>query len=275
MSVVAIRESPEREPVVLRADIARVLPLYVTAIAVAELLVAFVDPLAGTLVDAVVLLALVNHHAWLGSKSSTAARVPAETAVLPVLALLPILRIASVAMPLSALPEILWYAAVGAPVLAGASLAARLAGLKPADIGLRVRSWPLQIAAAAAGLPLGLAAYLIVRPGVVGGASGAGRALLAEAILLVCVGLAEELVFRGLIQTVFDGALRCPGVVWSTLLFTLVYAGSGNAAYIAFIAVVGLAFGCWVRLTGSIVGVAMAHGLLVSGLLIAWPQALS
>jgi membrane protease YdiL (CAAX protease family) len=275
VSVVAIRESAEEQPVVAPRDVTRVLPLYVAAIAVAEILVDFVDPLAGMLIDALVLLALANHYTWAGSKHDTSSRVPGDTAVLPVLALLPILRMASLALPLTELPEILWYGAVGAVVLVAAALAARSAGLKPADIGLRVTSWPLQIATAAAGIPLGLAAYLIARPDLVPGASGAGRALLGEAILLVCVGVSEEVVFRGLIQTVFDGVLRCSGVVWSSVLFTLVYLGSGDPAYVVFIAAVGLAFGWWVRRTGSIVGVAMAHGLLVTGLLITWPQALS
>lgn len=273
MSVVAIPESTKAEPVAT-SIVARVLPAYVAAIAVAEVLVGFVDPVAGTLVDAVVLLAIVNHYAWLGSQSGTTARVPSDAAALPVLALLPILRLASVAMPVTALPEIVWYAAVGAPVLAAAWVAARVAGLKAADIGLRVPSWPAQIATAAAGVPLGLAAYWIAQPDLVGGTSGVGRGLLGGAILLMCVGLLEELIFRGLVQTVFEGALRCPGIVWSTLLFALVYASSRDPAYIAFIAAVGAAFGWCARRTGSIVGVAAAHGLLVAGLLIAWPQAL-
>jgi uncharacterized protein len=244
------------------------LAIYVAAIVVGEALIAFVAPLSGAVLYAVVLLLVVNHDAWLRARSVSGSRV------LSTLAVLPVLRIASLTMPLTELPEIAWYAAVGIPILAAAMLAGMLSGLTRADLGLVVAAWRPQAAVAATGVPLGLVAYLVAAPSPVAGTSGVAGVIAGALILLVFAGLLEELVFRGLVQTVFEGALGCPGVVWSTLLFAVMQLGARDAPLIVLMSAVGLGFGLCVRRTGSIVGVAAAHGLLATGLLIAWPRLL-
>jgi len=265
MSAAEVREREPSRHVVSRS-VAAALHLYVAAIAIAEALIAFAAPLAGTVLYAFVLLIIINHDAWLRAQSAS------ESGVLMTLALLPVLRIASLTMPLTELPEIAWYAAVGTPVLFAATLASLWCGLTRADIGLVLPSWRPQAAVAATGVPLGLVAYLVAEPSAVAGTSGVPGMIAGALMLFVFVGLLEELVFRGMVQTVFEGALGLPGVFWSTMLFTVMYVGARNAAFVALMAAVGLAFGWFVRRTGSIVGVAAAHGLLASGLLIAWPQ---
>lgn len=258
-----------------QAVLAAAVGAYLACIAHAESVVAFGNPVAGAIVDASLILLIVSHYVLL-TEGPGAARATAEerrwVAVLPVLALLPMLRLTSVAMPLVELPERYWPMAVGAPVLVAAILVARTLGLTPALLGLRVGYWRAQLAIAAVGVPLGLVACLILRPEPPAGSLA--QLGLHVAILVVFAALGEELIFRGLVQRVFDGFMGCPGLVWSTCLSALVYLGWQSGEYVAVVAAVGLLFGWCVHRTGSIVGVAAAHGLLVVGLVVAWPHVL-
>jgi hypothetical protein len=276
VTVVAVedRQAPA-ESVPVRARARGILVLYVAAIAVAEAMVAVGSGLAAALVDGVVLFVIVSHLAWSRLGHERPESSGDDTRILLVLAILPVLRITSLGVPLAGLPPIYWHLVISAPVLVAAHVAAKEAGLAAATIGLRIPSWRQQAAIAVAGIPLGLGAYLVVRPGVPEYSPGFGGALLAVISLTVFAAATEELVFRGLVQTVFDGVLRCPGVLWSTLLFTLFYVSSRDAGYVGYIGVVGLLFGWWARRTGSIVGVWVAHAYLLSGLVLVWPHVLT
>ena len=98
-------------------------PAYVAAIAGAEFVVARVGVVPGLICHALILLALLDHYAWQRS-------APYRRA-LPVLALAPLLRILSLAMPIGAVPRLYWYVLVGLPLLAGVMLAGRLLDVGP------------------------------------------------------------------------------------------------------------------------------------------------
>jgi membrane protease YdiL (CAAX protease family) len=257
----------------LQAGVVRAVLIYLVLIATAEVLVAFVSPEAGALLDAALILMIINHFVLLFGKfaqPSTPAADRRLISALAVLALLPLLRFTSLVMPFTEFPENYWLALVGGPLLLAAGLAVRTLGLTPAEVGLRLRGWPLQIAIGAAGVPLGLVAFLLQNPDAPAGSTG--DLLVKAAILVVFVAFTEELIFRGLVQRTFDGILGLPGFVWSTCLFMLVYLGSRSPGEIAFAGVVGLLFGLCVQRTQSIVGVFVAHSVLLVGLVVVWPQ---
>lgn len=259
----------------LRAGVVRAILTYLVLIATAEALVAFVSAEAGALLSAALILMIINHFVLLYGRFAAPGTSAADRrliSALAVLALLPLLRFESLVMPFTEFPEKYWLALVGGPLLLAAGLVVRTLGLTPAEIGLRLAGWPVQVAIGAAGVPLGLVAFLLRDPGAPAGSTGD---LVLEAVLLVVfAGLTEELIFRGLVQRTFDGVLGLPGFVWSTCLFMLVYLGSKSPGEIAFVGVVGLLFGLCVQRTGSIVGVIVAHGVLVVGLVVYWPQVL-
>jgi CAAX protease family protein len=76
------------------------------------------------------------------------------------------------------------------------------------------------------------------------------------------------------LQEALTAVLGRAGVLWSTLVFVVAYLGVRPAAYVVFIGAVGLAFAWLVERTGSLLGVAVAHGLLNVGLIVVWPAVL-
>jgi len=243
-----------------------IIPIYILAIAVAEAIGVFVMPLAGTLCQAILIPALLAHY--------VAAEGAPHRRILPALALVPLLRILSLITPIKFVPPIYWYVLIGVPLLVAIVQTARLLELTPAQLGLHLRSWRLQLAIALGGTPLGLLAFLILQQGPAPAASFDGPAIvIGAAILIVFTGFVEELLFRGLLQHVAGEVFGSAGFLISSLLFAIVYLGSLSGLYIVFAALTGLAFGWCVRRTGSIWGVVGAHSMISVGVAYVWPYA--
>jgi membrane protease YdiL (CAAX protease family) len=223
-------------------------------------------PLAGVLCQALLIPALLAHYA--------AAEGAPYRRILPALALVPLLRILSLTMPIKYIPAIYWYALIGIPLLVAIVQTARVLGLAPAQLGLRLRAVPLQLGITLLGVPLGLLAFLLLPAGQMPATSlGGAPIVVGVATLVIFTGFAEELLFRGLLQHVAGEFFGWAGVLISSLLFATIYLGALSVAYIVFVALTGLLFGWSVRRTGSIWGVVGAHSLVSVGVAYIWPHA--
>jgi uncharacterized protein len=242
-----------------------VVPAYIVAIAAAEAAGALLSAAGGAIGHAILIVVLLSHYAL--------TEQAAYRRVLPALALAPLLRILSLNLAYVGLPQIYWHMLIGTPLLLAIALTVRLLDLSPTRLGLRLRMWPLQLLIGLSGLPLGVAAVLLVAPMPLAGDLGWGKIAIGAAIILVFGGFAEELLFRGLIQAVAGEALSRAGMLCSTALFAVLYFGAPSWSYFLFIGLAGLYFGWCVGRTGSIWGVALAHGLLNIALLLARPGA--
>lgn len=237
---------------------------------------AFASVWVGLLVEAVVVFVALNHYVIARralEQRTSGFEAPSEADALLVLALVPMIRIVSVAMADDAFSPLTQYAVVGAPLLAAAGWAAVVVGPPPILALLRAPSWLLQAAIGLSGVPLGLGAFLILRPAPLWEHLTAVRVVWGSFVVLVFAALLEEVVFRGLVQNAFCALYGRGGLLVSTVLFTAVYLGA-RPAYIPFVATVGLAFAWLVQRTRSLVGVVLAHALLVIGLIIVWPAVL-
>lgn len=242
---------------------------YVAAIVAAEAAVAYWGVVPGAIADAVIVEALLLHYARL-ARPDGAAGGPLARA-LPALALVPLLRLLAVALPAASIPRLGWYALIGVPLLLATGLAARFLGCSPAALGLRLRFAWWQVFVAATGLPLGLLAYLLAPTPPLAATLDRGTAVAGALILFVCVGFAEELLFRGVLLPVAEEVFGPAGLVWASTLFAATYIGTLSPAFVLYMGVLGLWFGWWVRRTGSLWGVALAHGLLATGAVLVWP----
>lgn len=247
--------------------------LYVAAIAAAEICFAFLDVAVGVLAHALIVFALLNHRLRAKDAARSGSRQLAD--VLLSLSLVPLLRIFSAVMPVREVPAIYQYALVGVPLLIAAAAVARVVGAEALVASLRRWSWREQGPVALSGILLSLVAFLIVRPDPVMEGLEWDRIVLGSLILMVFSGFAEEVIFRGLLQGSLSLLVGRRSIVWSTLLFTIVYIGASPPAYIAFVALLGLASGWFVARTGSLLGVGLAHGLLNVGLILVWPSVFS
>jgi CAAX protease family protein len=268
----------ERIQTARRIPLRRVVPVYLSAIVAAEALVAYGSPLAGILIDAVVVFVGLNQYLIERDRLDASGPLRAESTksldVLLVLPLVPILRICSLTMSVSAVPELWRYVVVGVPVLAAALLTGALGDRRRLIALLHVESRRHQAAIGLTGLPLGLLAYLALRPAPLADSTSPAQIAAGCAILVVFSGLLEELVFRGLLQDAFCSCYGPAGQLVSGALFAAVYLGAGSAAAAVVFAAIGLSFGFAVARTHSLVGVVAAHGLLSIGLVLVWPQVL-
>jgi uncharacterized protein len=91
-----------------------------------------------------------------------------------------------------------------------------------------------------------------------------GPVLVDALILLLFVGFTEELLFRGVLQQVAVDVFGRAGLVWSSALCACMSLGSLAPSYVLFMLLVGLFFAWCVERTGALWGVAVAHGVFIS-----------
>lgn len=226
--------------------------LYVILIAAAELLTATTDARWGLALHIAILTSLLVH-----------ASVVAEEAyhkLLLALALAPLVRILSLSMPLENVDLIYWYAIVGAPLLITALVVARTLGLTWTNLGLTLRSLPIQVLVATSGIAFGIAEYFILKPEPLIDEFNWRAFWLPALILLFGTGFNEELVFRGVMQSAASHALGKPAILYVTVVFAVLHLGYKSAADVAFVFAVGLLFGWIAARTRSLLGVSLSHG---------------
>jgi membrane protease YdiL (CAAX protease family) len=177
------------------------------------------------------------------------------------LAFAPLIRLVAFALPLYAMPPIYWYAAISIPLFVAAALAARTLTLGPASLGLQRGSglsWQALIGLS--GLALGYVEYRILTPAPP--AATLADLWLPALVLLVSTGLLEELIFRGLMQRAAAAVFGENAIVYVAAVYALLHLGNKSVGDLVFAFVVGLFFGRLVVLTRSVLGVALAHGLI-------------
>lgn len=242
---------------------ARLCLAYLVAIAVAELVTAFADPLPGIIIYFILLLLLIVGGAAAGGSTSHR--------LLLALGLAPLMRILGLAMPLEEFSEIYWYLVVAVPLLVGSFAVVMALNLNPADIGLVGGKVRLQALVATAGILFGLVEYFILRPEPLIDALTWQNILVPAIILLVATGLTEELAFRGVMQRASTEVLGSWGLVFVAAVFTLLQIGHESVLHMLFVFPVALLFGWTARRTGSILGVSLSHGLTNVGLFLIFP----
>ena len=259
--------------------------LYVAGIGCAEACTAFVRADLGIVVHALILAVLVNHYVFVSGRPADLSGSedrgrPAD--VLLALALVPLLRILSLTMPIGELSQPYAYVFTGAPILLATLLAAR--ALHSSQLWTRLRRRSEQGLVALTGIPLGVVAYVIIRPQPI--ETG------WVAIVVTCVGLVffsaaveerrepahlvrlavvEELLFRGVLQNALYAAFGRVGVLGSTVLFAAVYLGARPIGYAAFAGVMGLLFAWFSFRTRSLLGVVLSHSIVNLSAVVIWP----
>ncbi len=228
--------------------------IYLTVVAIAEILTPSVGILSNAVCYAVLIPVLLSHYAL--------SQQPLYRRILPVLALAPLLHILSLTLSIREIPQIYWYALIGIPLLVGIALTARILDLSKARLGIRLWSWPPQVLIALSGLPLSIIGFLILQPQPLITKPDWQNIVIGSVILMIFASFTEEILFRGLLLRIANEIFGYVGsILFSSALFAIMYIGSQSFGYMVFIALVGLFFGWCVHRTGSIWGVVLAHGI--------------
>jgi uncharacterized protein len=257
--------------------------LYLVAIVLAESVTVLVDTRWGIAGYAIILAFLVTQagvaafHAGLMSGSTDRSEEGRQANFLISVALVPLIRIVSLAMPLSDFPEWAWYSLIALPLLAATWAGARACGYSRSDLGIRQSFAPTALLVTGitgvAGIALGYLEYQILVPAPIINELALLPAIAASVSLIVGTGFTEELIFRGMLQVSgADVFGEIPAIIFAATSFAILHIGHKSAINVAYVFVVAIGFGLYVRRTRSIVGVTIAHSVTNLCLYIFFPH---
>ncbi len=239
----------------LRKSWAMEIIIYLAAIVAAEMITVFLQPLGGIITHVAILVTVIIRSAHTTDKL--------QRQLVLSLALAPLVRIISLSMPLTNVPQLWWYPIMYGPLFVAAIVVMRALGFSREDVGLsfRASSIPLQIAVVASGFGFGVAEYLILRPEAwIAEFTWVGM-LRPALVLLVTTGFVEELIFRGVLQRSAWERWGWRGLIYVSALFAILHIGFLSWVDVLFVFGVAMYFAWVVKRTRSLLAVTLAHGL--------------
>ncbi|MBN1679605.1 MAG: CPBP family intramembrane metalloprotease [Anaerolineae bacterium] len=241
----------------------RVMILALVGITAAESITVWVDPVAGLVLHSVMLSALLLIAAFRWEQ-------PVHRPALG-LALVPLMRLLSMAPPLDEFARVNWYVLIGFPLGLAGMLTVYALRLTQRDIGLTRRGLPLQLVIGLTGPLLGIVHYTLVEPAGLAGDLSLADIWVPALVVLVFSGFVEEFIFRGLVQPLTASVSGRSAVIYTAVLYAVMHLGHKNVLMIVFAGGVGLFFGWIVHRTNSLIGVALAHGMAAVTALVVLP----
>lgn len=226
---------------------------FLLAVALAEVVTALLDPRWGLVMHAALLVGL---PLWAALRW----RFPDHKLALA-FTLIPLIRVLSLSLPLARFPVVTWYALTAVPLTVSAYAVKQMLALSRRDVGLTMGRWYVQILVALPGVAFGFVEYWILYPEPLIDELTVEAAWFPALVLLLATGLAEEFVFRGVLQKVCFDVLGRRGLLLIAVIFAALHVGYLSVPDVILVFIVGLYF-AWATLrTGSILGVTVAHGL--------------
>jgi membrane protease YdiL (CAAX protease family) len=240
-------------------------------IAALEVAAALTEPMVAVIGYAVLLLAMVNQIAVAVSRVPTNRKE--GTAALIVLAAGPLLRLVTLTLESAPVHPVRHYALIGtAAGLIASSACIAFPGLRPRLFVTRGRA--AQLLVGMCGIPVGLLLSLAIRPASLGPQHGWLHATPFLLALVIGAAVVEEVLFRGLLETVFVRVFGGFAPILSTASLALVYLNVHPASFVCAAIIVGFSFALMVERTGVISGVVLGHVAINVGWFYVWPRIL-
>ena len=253
------KQRPHFPPAGVGGKTKATLIVYPVALVSGELLTAFKDFAAGLAVHIVILFLLMIHASFISRSNTSLSRL------LTALSLAPLLRILSLSLPLWHFTTLEWLGIISIPLIVACIATISALKLRPGDVGLTLgpaRRLPWQGLIALLGLPLGVLEYSILRPSSWLADYSLGNVALALFALAGATGLAEELIFRGILQRCATDLVGDAGIIYVAVVFAALHISFLSWADLVFVFLVALLFGAIVKKTGTLTGVIAAHTLV-------------
>lgn len=237
---------------------------YVLALILAEVTVTFVNKETGLVIEALILLALLINSSMKVSYN--------YAVLLRSMMALPMIRIIGLSIPLMQIQPLYWFPIIALPLFAAAYTIMKNQGLTRQHIGLIWGNKKIQFLIALTGIFLGTIEYIILQPKPLIAVLNPVNLLIASIILIISTGLAEELLFRGIIQKNAENSFGVIlGLLYTAILFTALHIGWDNFYDLLFVFSVAMFYGYAFQKTRSIVGVTLSHGISNSFLFLIVP----
>ncbi|GAC1353918.1 MAG: hypothetical protein NVSMB42_10900 [Herpetosiphon sp.] len=229
----------------------------------AELLLARGQTAIGLSINAVLILGLL----LLGSLT----RAVGERRLALSLTVAPLMTLLSMSLPLTHLPPLAVYPTVGLPLLFTTWLVGRRSGLSWKVAVFRLHNVLLQLVFAGSGVAIGVVEYHILQPAGLVQALSWYDLWLPIIVLIVFVGLAEEILFRGVLQALAIPVLGSASLLYISLLVGALHVGYRSLREVLFAFGVSILFAYHVYWGKSLLGVTLAHSLASVTLLVIMP----
>ncbi|MGF7119206.1 tetratricopeptide repeat protein [Methanobacterium oryzae] len=185
---------------------------------------------------------------------------------------IPMIRIISLSLPIMQIDPLYRFFIIAIPLFAASFMIIRIQKLNRVNLGLTLGNIPIQLTIALSGLFLGFIEYLILKPAPLIPHFNFIAVLSAGFIILISTGLAEELLFRGIIQKNIENVYgNIFGLLYASLLFTSLHIGWNSAFDWAFVFMVALFYGYVFQKTRSLFGITLSHGISNSMLFLVMP----
>lgn len=192
------------------------------------------------------------------------------------LSLPPIMRIISLGVPLADFPTVMPYVFTGFMMLLATHIARKNTGydLEACGMHITTKLWGWQIIVLALGGVIGAAGYLILRPEPLILALNWQPLVVPSLAILFFSGFAEEFTYHGLIQRAAVDLFDARGIFFVALVFTIMHVALFSLPFLLLTFTTSLIFGWIVLRTDTILGVALAHGLINLIMLLYLPNVL-
>jgi membrane protease YdiL (CAAX protease family) len=233
--------------------------LTIAAIAAAEEILVFISLPLGAAAHGIMTLGLLLQ--------TTVTRPSAVRRCLAGLALVPLLRLLSLALVQPDIPIAVWGALAASAFLVATAMVIRALEMRPADLGLAVpKEWSSAL------LALGVVGIASLVASRASSSVALGGAELAVPAYLVISAVSEELAFRGVIQGTLRRAVGdAAAVLYSSVAFSVLYLATFSLAFIASIVALGLVLGWVTARSRSIWPAMVCHVAFNLAAALVWP----
>lgn len=237
---------------------------YLLFLFVSELLTAYSNFELGLLAHVILIVLIIINSSITDSASFSN--------LLRAMIILPIIRIIGISIPALQIQPLFWYVLVSIPIFAAVVIMIKNQNLSRESIGLISGKLPLQFMVALSGIIFGMVEFVILKPSSIISSPTIITFIIASVIIVISTGFAEELIFRGIIQKNAENVLgNIWGLLYASLLFTVLYIGWQSSVEIIFIFMVAIFYGYIFQKTRSIFGISLSHGLTNIMLLLILP----
>ena len=228
--------------------------LYLLGLIVAEVSVTYINKEVGLVIEMVILFALLLNSSLNVSYN--------YSVMLRSMMILPIIRIIGLTIPLMQIQPLYWFPIIAVPLFAAIYTIMKSQGLTRKHVGLIWGNKKIQFLIAITGIFLGTIEYTILQPKPLIAVLDPVTLISASIILIISTGLAEELLFRGILQKNAENVFgTITGLLYTALLFTALHIGWNSFYDLIFVFSVALFYGYSYMKTRSIVGITLSHGL--------------
>ncbi len=185
--------------------------------------------------------------------------------------LIPLIRIISLSIPLTNVPQFLVFAVVGIPLFIAGAIVAKLLGLTANAMGFKLVKLQNQLLFGLMGLPLGYIEFLVLKPSLNYNPTPK-ETIVWAAVIILFTGLLEEFLYRGILYNVFSRLLGYKKAAYFTSILYAAMTVSGNSFLnTAYAFLLSVLFCRLFYELKSIWGLSFAHGLINVSLYIICP----